>query len=60
MEIQDKVTHLGMVSDVKSTTAATIENNIQKARRRMYSLMKPGLHGENGLDPITSLHLVKV
>ena len=57
---QESVTHLGMIRHVISTVTATIDNNIQKACRRMYSLMKPGLHGENGLDPVTSLHLLTV
>ena len=31
--------------------------NIQKARRSMNSLMPVGLHGENGLDPQTVVHI---
>ena len=36
-----------------------IEQNIKRARRTTYSLMVSGLHGHNGLDPETSLQLVK-
>ena len=32
--------------------------NIQKARRSMYMLMPAGLHGENGVDPQTAVHVV--
>jgi hypothetical protein len=60
INIQSRVTHLGMERDIKSTAGATVEKNIQKAHRRVYSLMKPGLHGENGLDPVTCLHLARV
>lgn len=35
-------------------------SDCNKARRTLYSLMKPGLHGENGLDPVTCLHLFTV
>ena len=36
-----------------------VSHNIQKARRTVYSLMGSGLHGENGLDPETSIHLLQ-
>jgi hypothetical protein len=32
-----------------------VDENIRKARRATYSLMGTGLHGENGLDPETSI-----
>ena len=34
--------------------------NIQKARRAMYSLLHAGLHGENGLDPQTAMHVFQI
>ena len=37
----------------------TINKNVAKARRTCYSLLSAGLHGSNGLDPVTSLHLIK-
>ncbi len=37
----------------------TVCENIKKARRTLYSLMTAGVHGENGLDPATSIHLLK-
>ena len=33
--------------------------NIQKARKVTYSLMASGLHGENGLDPESSLSMLQ-
>lgn len=34
--------------------------NIKKARRTLYSLMAPGLHGHNGFDPETSVQLYQI
>ena len=41
------------------TQETAVAYNIQKARRTVYSLMGSGLHGENGLDPETSTHLLQ-
>ena len=41
------------------TQESAVSHNIQKARRTVYSLMGSGLHGENGLDPETSIHLLQ-
>jgi len=61
IDIVKEATHLGIIrgSSIKETLVKTIESNIKKARRTAYSLMAAGLHGENGLDPPTSLHLLK-
>ena len=34
---------------------ATMEENIKKAQKMLYSLMGSGLHGYNGLDPETAV-----
>ena len=49
MPIVDRATHVGLVCASKPTADAAIEENIQKGRRTLYSLMSSGLHGENGL-----------
>jgi hypothetical protein len=36
-----------------------VNENIQKARRTAYSLLSAGFHGNNGLDPSTSMHILK-
>ena len=36
-----------------------MNENIQKARRTAYSLLSAGFHGNNGLDPSTSIHVLK-
>jgi hypothetical protein len=37
---------------------ATIEENLEKSRA-LYSLMRSGLHGENGLDPATAISILR-
>ncbi|CAG2245864.1 unnamed protein product [Mytilus edulis] len=61
MPVVDKSPHLGILRSTSSKNSQneTTEQNITKSRRAAYSLMSAGLHGENGLDPITSLHLIK-
>lgn len=52
----DKTMHVGICGSADTDESAVAEN-VKKVRRTMYSLMSAGLHGENGLDPETSLHL---
>ncbi|CAG2192046.1 unnamed protein product [Mytilus edulis] len=59
MPVVNKTAHIGIQRDSRDTTASTIEENLKKARRTLYSLMHQGLHGENGLDPITSVSLLQ-
>ena len=44
---------------VKETIEHTVNENIQEARRTAYSLLSAGFHGNNGLDPSTSMHILK-
>ncbi|VDI55987.1 Hypothetical predicted protein [Mytilus galloprovincialis] len=55
----DSAVHLGIKhnANFKKTITSHINENISKARRSMYSLMGAGLHGKNGLNPTTSLHI---
>ena len=58
MPVVDETMHMGILrSDDSQLTA--VEYNIDKARRTVYSLMAAGFHGENGLDPDTSVHLLQ-
>ena len=43
----------------KSTEDSAVKENVSKVRRILYGLMSSGLHGENGLDPDTSIHLTQ-
>ena len=42
-----------------ATLEHTVNENIQKARRTAYHLLSAGFHGNNGLDPSTSIHKLK-
>ena len=55
----DKTMHVGICRSSDTDESAVLEN-IKKARRTMYSLMSSALHGENGLDPETSLHIYQI
>ncbi|KAH3727866.1 hypothetical protein DPMN_053811 [Dreissena polymorpha] len=55
-------THLGLKRSVtiRSSAEENVDNNIQKARRSVYSFMSTGFHGAGGLDIPTMLHIMKV
>ena len=59
MPVVDKVTHIGITRSDTNSARTTVDENIRKVRRATYSLMGTGLHGENGLDPETSISLLK-
>ena len=61
MKTQSTTTHLDIQrsTSTKNTPIETVNENIKKARRTAYTLLSEGLHGNNGLDPETSLHLLK-
>ena len=51
MPIVQDTTHMGVFRASANQELQSVENNIQKAHRVVYSLMGAGLHGENGVDP---------
>lgn len=57
-----EATHIGLIQTdtFHQTTDRNVDNNIKKARRATYSLLASGLHGHNGLDPETSLQLIRI
>jgi hypothetical protein len=59
MPIVDQTAHIGIQRHFKDSSTATIEENLKKSRRALYSLMRSGLHGENGLDPVTSISILR-
>ncbi|MEW8547615.1 MAG: reverse transcriptase family protein, partial [Candidatus Thiodiazotropha sp.] len=59
MPVVEKTTHVG-INRSNDSDETTVSENVIKARRTLYSLMSAGLHGENGLDPQTSLHLYQI
>ena len=58
MPVVEEAMHMGILRSA-DTQESAVSHNIQKARRTVYSLMGSGLHGENGLDPETSIHLLQ-
>ena len=50
--------HMGIMRSA-NTQESAVQENIKKSRMTIYSLMGAGLHGENGLDPDTSIHLLQ-
>ncbi|CAC5373908.1 unnamed protein product [Mytilus coruscus] len=55
MPTVDKTTHIGIQRSNCNTQLVTAEENIKKARRALDSLIASGLHGENGIDPSSSI-----
>ena len=49
MPVVKEVMHMGILRSADSQETA-VRENIQKARRVIYSLMGSGLHGHNGMD----------
>jgi hypothetical protein len=41
----EKTPHIGIQRYSKNSTLATIEENLKKSRKALYSLMGSGLHG---------------
>jgi len=62
MSMVENATHLGIIrtGSLKQNVTQNVEENIKKARRSAYALLGNGFHGENGLDPETSIHLYKI
>ena len=58
MTIASKFEHLGLQWESKSNTPS-IEDRIKSGRRTAYALMGVGLYGTNGLDPGSSLSLIR-
>jgi len=58
----DTIVHLGIThhKNYRKTTSTQIQENMEKSRRTLYSLMGAGLHGKNGLKPAACLHLLQV
>lgn len=59
LELSDSTTHLGIERTNRLENEKNIDNRIKLARRTKYSLMGSGLHGTNGIDPITGYNIYK-
>jgi hypothetical protein len=58
----DTIVHLGITHhrNYRKTTSTQIQENMEKSRCTLYSLLGAGLHGKNGLNPTACLHLLQV
>jgi hypothetical protein len=60
MPIVEQTAPIGIQRHFKDSSTATIGENLKiKSTPSLYSLMRSGLHGENGLDPITSISILR-
>ena len=62
MENVKTAMHLSIhrASTLSKTGDLNVDENLKKKTRRVvYSLMSSGMHGHNGFDPDTNLHLIK-
>ena len=59
MPVVEQTTRMGIPRSSSDQEMHAVETNIQKAQRTMYSLMGAILHGENGLDPETTVSLLQ-
>ena len=56
----DSSEHLGLIRSTKDENGMNIKKKISLARRTLYSLVKTGVHGSNGLNPKTSYKIYLV
>jgi hypothetical protein len=56
------IVHLGITHhrNYWKTTSTQIQENMEKSRHTLHSLLGAGLHGKNGLNPTACLHLLQV
>ena len=57
MPIVTEAMHMGILRSADSQESV-VNHNIDKTRRTTYCLMGAGLHGNNGLDPDSSIHIL--
>lgn len=60
IDIKSETTHLGLKRCTTSETSINTEERINLARRTLYSLIKSGVHGSNGLNPRTSYKIYQI
>jgi hypothetical protein len=59
MPVMENTSHIGIQKSGNNSAQLTVDENIKKSSRAMYSLIGTGLHGENGIDPETSISLLR-
>ena len=61
MPVVEEAMYMGILKTIlilwsADSQKSTVRKQVDKARRTIYCLMGVGLHGDNGLDPDTSIH----
>ena len=57
VQVEPKLTHLGLLRAEKAESTLNISARIGVARRTLYALIKTGVHGSNGLNPRISYRI---
>ena len=52
--------HIGIYRREDGRHSTTVNERIKSANRALYSLMGAGLHGLNGVNPLTASHLINI
>ena len=60
LHFKSETPHLGLTRSSSDENRINIEERIALARRTLYSLIKTGVHGTNGLNPRTSCKIYQV
>lgn len=60
VQVEPKLTHLGLLRAEKVESTLNIAERIGVARRTLYALIKIGVHGSNGLNPRISYRIYQV
>jgi hypothetical protein len=60
LHFKSETPHLGLTRSSSDENRINIEERIALARRTLYSLIKTGVHGTNGLNPRTSCTIYQV
>lgn len=57
LQVSDKETHLGIQRTPDGKASESVKVNMQKANRTLYALQVIGMHGLNGLHPVSCVKL---
>ncbi|VDI58367.1 Hypothetical predicted protein [Mytilus galloprovincialis] len=60
IDINSETTHLGLKRTTSDDSKINVDERITLARRTLYSLIKSGVHGTNGLNPRTSVKIYQI
>lgn len=59
MPVMENTSHIGIQKSGNNSAQLTVDENIKKSSRAMYSFMEAGLPRENGFDSETAISLLR-